>query len=56
MATGGFMGLHALGTPAILFSQEHAGFQVAIPVGLLVSAVFAAGSAFVDVRPGSRRG
>jgi adenylate cyclase len=52
MATGGFMWLHAIGTPTILFSQEHAGFQVAIPVGLLVSAVFAAGSAFVDVRPG----
>ena len=52
MATGGFMGLHALGTPGILFSQDHAGFKVAIPVGLLVSAVFASASAFVDVRPG----
>jgi class 3 adenylate cyclase len=52
MATGGFMGLHALGTPSVLFTGEHSGFQVAIPVGLLVSAVFAAGSAFVDVRPG----
>jgi adenylate cyclase len=52
MATGGFMGLHALGTPGILFSADHAGFKVAIPVGLLVSAVFAAASAFVDVRPG----
>jgi adenylate cyclase len=52
MATGGFMGLHALGTPGILFSNEYAGFQVAITVGLLVSSVFAAGSAFVDVRPG----
>jgi class 3 adenylate cyclase len=51
MATGGFLWLHAIGTPSILFSEEHAGFQVAIPVGLLVSAVFAAGSAFVDVRP-----
>jgi class 3 adenylate cyclase len=36
----------------VLFSKEYAGFQVAIPVGLLVSAVFAAASAFVDVRPG----
>ena len=54
MATGGFLWLHALGTPTILFSKEHAGFQVAIPVGLLVGAVFAAGSAFVDVRPGDR--
>ena len=51
MATGGFLLLHALGTPGILFAEEHAGFQVAIPVGLLVSAAFAAGSAFVDVRP-----
>ena len=31
MATGGFLWLHALGTPSILFSEEHAGFQVAIP-------------------------
>src|SRR5262245_39664938 len=52
MATGAFLWLHAIGTPTILFSEEHAGFQVAIPVGLLVSAVFATGSAFVDVRPG----
>jgi class 3 adenylate cyclase/FtsH-binding integral membrane protein len=51
MATGGFMGLHALGTQGILFSDDHSGFKVAIPVGLLVSAGFAAASAFVDVRP-----
>ena len=52
MATGGFMGLHAIGTAGVLFTEDHAGFKVAIPVGLLVSAVFAAASAFVDVRPG----
>ena len=52
MATGGFLGLHAIGTPGVLFTRDLAGFQVAIPVGLLVSAVFAAGSAFVDVRRG----
>jgi class 3 adenylate cyclase len=51
MATGGFLGLHALGTKEVLFTKEYAGFMVAIPVGLLVAAVFAAGSAFVDVRP-----
>ena len=51
MATGGFLGLHALGTPGILFVEERSGFQVAIPVGLLVSAVFATASAFVDLRP-----
>jgi adenylate cyclase len=52
MATGGFLGLHALGTQQVLFTKEYSGFMVAIPVGLLVSAVFAAASAFVDVRPG----
>ena len=52
MTTGGFMGLHALGTPGVLFTADHSGFKVAIPVGLLVSAGFAAASAFVDVRPG----
>jgi adenylate cyclase len=51
MATGGFMGLHAFGTAGVLFSESRAGFQIAIPVGLLVSAFFAAGSAFVDVQP-----
>ena len=45
------MGLHAFGTAGVLFSESRAGFQIAIPVGLLVSAFFAAGSAFVDVRP-----
>src|ERR1043166_3665246 len=49
MTTGGFLGLHALGTPSILFSKVHSGFQVAVPIGLLLSSVFAAGSAFVDV-------
>ena len=52
MATGAFLGLHAIGTPGVLFSKEYGGFMVAIPVGLLVSAVFAAASAFVDIRPG----
>jgi adenylate cyclase len=51
MATGGFMGLHAFGTAGVLFEESRAGFQVAIPIGLLVAAFFAAGSAFVDVRP-----
>src|SRR5215831_18457377 len=48
MATGGFMALHALGTKQVLFDQEYSGFMVAILVGLLVSAVFAGASAFVD--------
>jgi adenylate cyclase len=52
LATGGFLGLHALGTPGILFSGEHAGFKVAIPIGLLVASGFAVASAFVDSHPG----
>jgi class 3 adenylate cyclase len=52
MATGGFLGLHAIGTAGVLFTTEHSGFKVAISAGLLVSAGFAAASAFVDVRPG----
>jgi class 3 adenylate cyclase len=48
LATGGFLGLHAIGTPGILFTAGLSGFKVAIPVGLLVAAVFGLGSAFVD--------
>jgi class 3 adenylate cyclase len=51
MATGIFLALHALGTPGILFSEDLAGFKVAIPVGLLLGSVFAAASAFVDRSP-----
>jgi adenylate cyclase len=51
LATGGFLGLHAVGTPGILFSGQLSGFEVAIPVGLLVAAVFAFASAFVDCHP-----
>jgi adenylate cyclase len=45
------MGLHAFGTPSVLFSKGYSGFQIAIPAGLLVSAAFAVASAFVDTRP-----
>src|SRR4051812_33678696 len=51
LATGGFMALHAIGTPLVLWESDHAGFKIAIPVGLLVAAVFGAASAFVDARP-----
>src|SRR5438105_1970781 len=51
MATGGFMLMHAVGTHHVLFAHEHAGFKVAISAGLLLSAVFACASAFVDLRP-----
>jgi adenylate cyclase len=51
MVTGGFLMLHAVGTPGILISSDLSGFKVAIPVGLLVASWFAAASAFVDLRP-----
>ncbi len=52
LATGLFVGLHAIGTPGVLVSQDMAGFKVAIPVGLLVASLFGATSAFVDAWPG----
>jgi class 3 adenylate cyclase len=51
LATGGFLGLHALGTAGVLFTHEYAGFKVANPVGLVLAALFALASAFVDRRP-----
>ena len=51
LATGGFLGLHAVGTPGVLFTGELSGFKVAIPVGLLLAAVFGFASAFVDWAP-----
>jgi class 3 adenylate cyclase len=55
LATGGFLGLHAVGTTGVLFTQEHAGFKVANPVGLVLAALFALASAFVDLRPSYAR-
>ena len=51
LATGGFLGLHALGTAGVLFTHEYAGFKVANPVGLVIAAAFGLASAFVDLRP-----
>ena len=51
LATGGFLGLHALGTAGVLFTHEYAGFKIANPVGLVLAALFALASGFVDVRP-----
>jgi hypothetical protein len=51
MTTGGFLGLHALGTAGVLFSNDLAGFKIAIPVGLLVAALFAVASGFIGIRP-----
>ena len=51
LSTGAFLMLHAFGTAGVLFEDERAGFKIAIPVGLLISAAFAIASAFVDARP-----
>jgi adenylate cyclase len=51
LATGGFLGLHALGTAGVLFEHQYAGFKIANPVGLVLAALFAFASGFVDRRP-----
>jgi class 3 adenylate cyclase len=53
LATGGFLAVHAIGTPGILLHDELPGFKVAIPAGMVIGSVFAAWSAFIDVRPRS---
>jgi class 3 adenylate cyclase len=52
LVTGGFLAVHALGTPGILLNDEKPGFEIAIPVGLFLASLFALGSAIVDMRPG----
>jgi class 3 adenylate cyclase len=52
LVTGGFLALHAIGTPGVILNDDLPGFKIAIPVGLLIAALLGAGSAFVDVRPG----
>jgi class 3 adenylate cyclase len=51
LVTGGFLALHAIGTPGVLVTQDLSGFKVAISAGLVVAAGFLAASAFVDLRP-----
>ena len=45
LASAGFLGLHALATPAVLLEGKNAGFTIATPVGLLLASVYAAWSA-----------
>src|SRR6185312_10260246 len=51
LATGGFLALHALGTPGVLLARYFPGFAIAIPVGMLVAALFACASAFIGGQP-----
>jgi class 3 adenylate cyclase len=52
LVTGGFLAVHAIGTPGVLIGSELTGFKVAIPIGLLIAALCACASAFIDIRPG----
>ena len=44
LASAGFLGLHALATPAVLLPHPNTGFVVATPTGLLIASSFAAAS------------
>jgi len=49
LASAGFLGMHALATPAVLLDGKNAGFVIATPVGLLAAGALAAFSARVGV-------
>jgi class 3 adenylate cyclase len=51
LVTGGFLAVHALGSPGVLLSNDIAGFSMAIPVGMLFGAIFAYASVLVAARP-----
>ena len=51
LVTGGFLAVHAAGTPGVLLTRDLAGFKVAIPAGLTIASLFAGASAFVDAQP-----
>lgn len=44
LSSAGFLGLHALATPAVLLAESNVGFTTATPVGLVIAAFFAAAS------------
>ena len=50
LAAAGFLGLHALATPGEVLNKANTGFQLASPVGLVVTAVLAVASS-VDFTP-----
>ncbi len=55
LASAGFLGLHALATPAVLLPKPNVGFVVATPVGLIVASGFAAASSSALAGPRPRR-
>ena len=44
LSAAGFLGLHALATPAVLLETQNAGFVVATPVGIALASLFAVAS------------
>ena len=44
LSAAGFLALHALATPNVLLTGTNPGFNLAIPVGLAIGSLFAAGS------------
>ncbi|HEY5783881.1 MAG TPA: hypothetical protein VIT65_03810, partial [Microlunatus sp.] len=44
LASAGFLGIHALATPAVLLPKPNVGFVVATPIGLVIASLFAAAS------------
>jgi adenylate cyclase len=44
LASAGFLGIHALATPAVLLPRPNVGFVVATPIGLVIASFFAAAS------------
>jgi adenylate cyclase len=52
LLSAGFLGLHALATPGVVLDDPNAGFVIATPVGLLLAALPAAASGFVEANHG----
>src|SRR3954453_6223609 len=48
LVSAGFLGLHAVATPGMLFEGNNAGFMTAMPIGLVIASIFAVFSSFVD--------
>ena len=60
LSASGFLALHALATPGVLLDAPNLGFQIAVPVGLVLAAALAVASALPDAtgrlaRPSTHR-
>jgi adenylate cyclase len=52
LVSAGFLGLHAVATPGMLFGEHNAGFMLAMPIGLVIASIFSVVSSFVDANEG----